>query len=43
MYKELGPYSPTILKNVLGLVLQIILYSEAFECNTASDWLNHAV
>ena len=40
---DLGRYSPTILKNVLSLVLQISLYLEAFECDTASDWLNHSV
>ena len=34
-----GLYSPTILKNVLSLVLQIFQYLEAFECNTTSDWL----
>ena len=39
----LGPYSPTILKNVLSLVLQIFLFLHAFECNTTSDWLNHMV
>ena len=38
-----SPYSPTILKHVLGLVLQIFLYLEAFERNTTSDWLNHTV
>ena len=37
------PYSPTILMNVLCLILQIYLYLEAFECNTTSDWLNHTV
>ena len=31
------PYSPTILKNALSLVLQIFLYFEAFECNTISE------
>ena len=36
-------YSPIILKNFLGLVLQIYLYLEAFECNTTSDWLNSMV
>ena len=36
-----GPYSPTIFKNVLCLVLQIFLYLAVFECNTTSDWLNH--
>ena len=29
-----GLYSPTILKNVLSLVLQIFLYLDAFECST---------
>ena len=28
---------------ILGLVLQIFLYLDAFKCNTTSDWLNHAV
>ena len=37
------PYSPTILKNVLCLVLQVCLYLAALECNTTSDWLNHMV
>ena len=41
--KKNGPYSPTILKNVLSLVLQIFLYLAAFKCNKTSDWLNHAV
>ena len=35
---SLGPYSPTILKNILCLVLQMFLYLAAFECNTTSDW-----
>ena len=35
--------SPTILKKVLSLVLQIFLYLQAFECNTTSDWLNGMV
>ena len=39
----MDPYSPTILQNVLSLVLQIFLYLETFECNTTSDWLNHMV
>ena len=43
MCRALGPYSPTTLMHILGLVLQIILYSEALECNTAADWLNHTV
>ena len=42
MNQNLGPYSPTILENILGLVLQIFLYLEAFECNTTSDWLNRS-
>ena len=37
----LGPYSPTILKNVICLIRQMFLYLEPFECNTASDWLTH--
>ena len=40
---EQGSYSPTILQNVLSLVLQIFLYLAGFECNTNSDMLNHAV
>ena len=36
----LGAYSPTILKNIRFLVLQICLYVEAFESNTTYDWLN---
>ena len=35
---DLGPYSPTILKGVLSLLLHIFLYLEAFEYNTISDW-----
>ena len=38
-----GTYSPTILKNVLSLVLPFFLYLVVFECNTTSDWLNHTV
>ena len=38
-----GPSSPTILKNTLCLILQIVLVLEAFECNTPSDSLNHTV
>ena len=41
--KQHGPYSPTILQNVLSLVLQIFLYLTAFEYNTTSDWLHHTV
>ena len=41
--KDQGPYSPTILQNILSLVLKIFLYLEAFECNTTSDWLNRTV
>ena len=37
------PYSPTIFKNVLSLILQTFLYLDAFECNTTSDWLNRMV
>ena len=35
--------SPTILKNVLCLILQIFLFLEEFECYTTSDWLKHMV
>ena len=38
-----GLYSPTILKNILTLVLSFILYLAAFGCNTTSDWVNHTV
>ena len=38
-----GPYSLTILWKVLCLILQIFLSSEAFECNTTSDWLNRTL
>ena len=38
-----GPYSPTILENILCLILPILLYLEAFERNTTSDWLSHTV
>ena len=39
-----GSYSPTILQNVLSLVLQIFfLYLAAFSCNKTSDWLNHTI
>ena len=41
--EDLGSYSPTILKNVLGLVLPVFLHLAAFECNTTSNWLNHTV
>ena len=40
---DLGPYSPTILKNILNLFLQIFVYFEAFKWNTTSDWLNRTV
>ena len=40
---NMGPYSPTILQNILSLVLQSCLDKAAFECNTTSDWLNHTV
>ena len=33
-------YSPTVHKNVLSGVHQIILKLEAFESNAISDWLN---
>ena len=36
--KNQGSYSPTILKNVLGLVLHIFLYLAVFKCNKTSDW-----
>ena len=36
-------YSPTILKNIVSLVLQTFLYLEAFDCITTSDWLKHMV
>ena len=42
-FKDPGPYSPTNLKNVLRLVLQILLYLKPFECNRISDWPNHMV
>ena len=42
-FRHPGPYSPTILKNVFSLVLQIFLYLETFECNRTSDWLNGMV
>ena len=38
-----GMYSPTILKNILSLVLHNFLYFAASECNTASKWLNQMV
>ena len=34
--------SPTILQNVLSLILQIFLFLTAFDCNTTSDWLNRS-
>ena len=34
----LGPYSTTILKNILCLFLQDFPFK--FECNPTSDWLN---
>ena len=37
------PYSTIILENILSLVLQILLYLEAFQCYTISEWLNHTV
>ena len=36
-------YSLTILKNLLGIVLQIFPVLAEFECNITSDWLNHKV
>ena len=42
-HKNQGPYSPTILQNILSLGLQIFPYLAAFECNTTSDWLNRMV
>ena len=36
-------YMEVRVRNILGLVLQILLHLEAFECNTTSDWLNHMV
>ena len=41
----MGPYLPTILKDILCLNLQIFFFLclAAFECNTTSDWLNHTV
>ena len=38
-----GPSSPTILKKVLCLVLQIFLYLISFECKKSSDWLSHTI
>ena len=38
-----GPYSPSILENVLSLVLKILSSLEAFECYATSDWPNHTV
>ena len=37
--RDLGSYSPTILKTILCLFLQDC----KFECNTSSDWLNRTV
>ena len=36
----LGLYSPIILQNILGFVLQIVLYLEALECNTTYGLAN---
>ena len=36
-------FSPTILKNVLRLVLQIFLYLAVLECNTTFDWLDRLI
>ena len=43
-FTDLDPYSPTILENILCLVVQIFLYSEAFECNHCSSHIfaNHS-
>ena len=41
--QEQGPYSPSILENVLCLILQSFQYLATSECNTTSDWLNHTV
>ena len=43
--RKRGLYSPTIIKNILCLILQVFCFqfSEVFECNTTSDWLNHTV
>ena len=35
--------SPTILENVICLILQPFLYLSTFECNTTSDWLKYTV
>ena len=44
LISEQGPYSPTILKNVLkSCSPDFFQYLAAFECNTTSDWLNHMV
>ena len=40
---NLGPYSPTILQNILGRVLKVFLYLATFIGNTSSDWLNRTV
>ena len=36
-------HQPFLRVFFLILVIQIILYFEAFESNTSSDWLNNAV
>ena len=36
------PYSPKILENIHSLFLQILLYLDAFESNTTSDWLSQS-
>ena len=33
----------SVFTNHSGEHSQIFLYSEAYECNTTSDWLNHIV
>ena len=37
------PYLPTILQNILCLILQIFLYLKGLECYTTSDWVNRMV
>ena len=41
--KHRGPYSPTILKNILAFSQQNFLYLEALERSTASGWQNHMI
>ena len=42
LYIRVRNDSPTILQNVLSLVVHNFVYLAAFECNTTSDWLNHS-